>query len=261
MQYILVLVVGIALGFGLGRVTSHPATSAPAAVESSETTLAPGLSPPVSPSPAKLATFEKKEGEALPPTATATESPVGDDAARDEERDKPGYGRATERDDRDDRTFTPKYPQMDSRVIEQIEKRRKGNALSAIQNAQPVNEMSATLKGLLGVFEGDILIDENTGRTWQIRMETDGKIVSGTFQGTSHIQLSRNGRVFSNSKNDGSLKNLRYSGSKASVWIEMGDFYLDAIYDAQTDALVGNFYGRNPKGDYRYRGYASLNRR
>ncbi len=253
MKIVLVLFIGLFLGFYAGRFTAP--VPEPISPESSAPPLKAAPTPPpnraqtvVSPSPNSTPTLTSTSNE------TNEEREANDSASKTEptKMESPQENKGT----------PPDYKSLDLRVAERLEQRRRRNASKAINNSTPVDRMSPILRGLLGRFAGDILLDETTGRSWQIQMATEGTFQNEVFEGKSFIQLSRNGRPFSTSNNDGALKNIRMSGgSTASLWIQISDaFYLDAFYDANTDSLYGNFYGKNDKGEYRYRGYALMQR-
>lgn len=147
-------------------------------------------------------------------------------------------------------------------IAEKLAQQRRPNLTRKLASSEPANAMTPAIKGMMGNFEGDIVIDEANNKTWQISMQTKGTIENGALTGTSLVKLARNGRVFSTNSSTGQLKNIRtIDGAKTTFLLELSPaYYLEAFYDPATDSLYGNFYGKNGKGGYGYQGYAALTR-
>lgn len=147
-------------------------------------------------------------------------------------------------------------------IAEKLAQQRRPNLTRKLASSSPANEMIPAIKGMMGKFEGDIIIDEASNKTWQISMQTSGSIANGALVGSSLVKLARNGRVFSTNSSTGQLKNIRtIDGAKTTFLLELSPaYYLEAFYDPGTDSLYGNFYGKNGKGGYGFQGYAVLTR-
>jgi hypothetical protein len=264
MKASLALLAFLAAGFFLGRWTAPtPATPESPTPKAQTEVAVPPLRPSVSEPQKKVAVANDTAAAApsvptTPASSTTNEGDPSDDGDFETPSGSPASvipGQAAI-----SKFFADNF---DPRILERLEQRRRNNATRMIAKSTPLSASNATARGLIGKFEGDILMDEATSLTWQITMETTGAFSNNHFVGTSQIQLVRNGRPFVTSNRDGTLKNFRSTGgNNSAVLIQINEsFYLDAIYDGGSDSVSGNFYGKNSQGQFRFRGPAYLVRR
>ncbi len=262
-KFFLVLAVGI-FGFVLGRWSHAPQPAMPpAAQEAAKETPAPviAVAPRVptgrgqgSESPERAT--DAARVEATPETAV----PMGTEAVEKTEAAPPKepFGGLPD-------SPPPPLPglsELPSAIAEKLTQQRRPNLTRKLASSAPATAMTPSIKGMMGKFEGDIIIDEASNKTWQISMQTDGAISNGALVGSSLVKLARNGRVFSTNSSSGQLKNIRTLGdAKTTFLLELSPaYYLEAFYDPATDSLYGNFYGKNSTGGYGFQGYAVLTR-
>lgn len=247
----------LCLGFALGRFTSPARViSAPEKSDEERKLVLVAEEETRRPTPPAARKPETSPSPVSPsPTTVPTASPNSEPPVNSIAEEKESETSASVQNVR------PDYRDLDPRAVENLERLRRRNLSRAINRSQPVREMDANVRGLIGTFEGDILLD--AGRTWQISIQTQGRIAQNSFQGTCVVKLIRSGRVFSTNANDGTIKNIRtVGGDRTSLIIQVNEeHYLDVAYDGNSDSLFGNFYGKNDRGEPRYRGYALLTRK
>ncbi len=262
MQNLLILTSGLIFGFMIGRWSG----TAPPTVESPPTTVASKAEPIAQP-PSAPSARPTPPNEATVAATSSAAAPIEDPEPEDSEpAPKEAVAPSDAQSERPAPQVTPasvaRFSQLRPAVADKLERTRRENFRKTLRSATPVSVLTPNVQGLMGHFEGDILIDEQNGRTWQIEIENSGTIKAGVLRGKSRSRLFRNGRPFLTSEQEGQLKGIRTVGDgKSSFILLLSDqYYLEGFHDPGTDTLNGNFYAKNPKGGISYRGPAQLSR-
>jgi hypothetical protein len=105
---------------------------------------------------------------------------------------------------------------------------------------------------LQGRFTGkaDVKLNEKY-LSWDIEMSINGTLEKGSFEGKSSIKLSRDGKVFSDSSGNGTLRAFReFNSDSDAILMRAGpDVYFQVYFLKDNDSLVGNVYYREEEDD------------
>lgn len=134
-----------------------------------------------------------------------------------------------------------------------------GNLFDSLKNAHEID--SEQIREMRGTFSGELVFDSPGQEKWDVRLVFSGRIESGTLVGKSKVELAKNGKIFSSSRSNGKLSNLKsLPNGQRGVLIEIlggeGFFQLYAV--PQLQKLVGLYYRRENPGSFRRAGSVIL---
>lgn len=138
-----------------------------------------------------------------------------------------------------------------------LKKTQIADFASELSKSAPLQARNLWLEGC---FSGAVHL--NDGRVWQMRTEISFQEGTPLTANTS-VQLTENGRLFSNSSGSGSVTDLRTFGTPSSaIILEASDSrYFQMYPTADQSMLVGNLYlrGTDPQS-FDFKGTALLER-
>lgn len=134
-----------------------------------------------------------------------------------------------------------------------------GNLFDSLKNA---NEMDMEqIRDLRGTFSGELVFDSPLQEKWEVKLIFSGRLESGTLVGKSRVELAKDGKIFSNSRSNGNLSNLKsLPNGQRGVLIEIlgGEGFFQLYSVPQLQKLIGLYYRRENPGSYRKAGSLTL---
>jgi hypothetical protein len=126
-----------------------------------------------------------------------------------------------------------------------------GNLFDSLKNAQEID--SEQIRDLRGTFSGELVFDSPGQEKWDVRLVLSGRIENGTLVGKSRVELAKNGKIFSSSRSNGNLSNLKsLPNGQRGVLIEIlgGEGFFQLYSVPQLQKLIGLYYRRENTGTY-----------
>ncbi|MBK9039530.1 MAG: hypothetical protein IPL83_10255 [Bdellovibrionales bacterium] len=130
-----------------------------------------------------------------------------------------------------------------------------GNLFDSLKNAHEID--SEQIRELRGTFSGELVFDSPGQEKWDVRLVFSGRKESGTLVGKSKVELAKNGKIFSSSRSNGNLSNLKsLPNGQRGVLIEIlgGEGFFQLYSVPQLQKLIGLYYRRENPGSYRRAG-------
>lgn len=135
----------------------------------------------------------------------------------------------------------------DREIVEFLEKAKIGNFDDEIKSGQTYANANNDIEFLNGRFTGiaDVMVGERA-TNWGVDLRISMHIDNGVAKGSTRFRLMERGKVFSNSRGDGDIRDLReFASGSTAVLLRASPgtyFQLYALNDRTT--LVGNVYRR-----------------
>lgn len=133
------------------------------------------------------------------------------------------------------------------------------NLFDSLKNAHEID--SEQIREMRGTFSGELVFDSPGQEKWDVRLVFSGKIESGTLVGKSKVELAKNGKIFSSSRSNGHLSNLKsLPNGQRGVLIEIlgGEGFFQLYSVPQLQKLIGLYYRRENPGSYHRAGSVIL---
>jgi hypothetical protein len=130
-----------------------------------------------------------------------------------------------------------------------------GNLFDSLKNTHEID--SEQIRELRGTFSGELVFDSPGQEKWDVRLVLSGRIESGTLVGKSKVELAKNRKIFSSSRSNGNLSNLKsLPNGQRGVLIEIlgGEGFFQLYSVPQLQKLIGLYYRRENPGSYRRAG-------
>ena len=149
-------------------------------------------------------------------------------------------------------------------AAEFLDKVKIENFDKALKDTKPFLNRTGTLQNVQGQFQGRALIKRNEKyRNWDVEVFLDGNLDKGSLQGNAKVRIAENGKVFSNSSDNGKLKSFREfnSGSDAILVRASPSIYFQMYFLKDNNTLVGNIYEQDSDSEsYNHIGTLDLKR-
>lgn len=126
-----------------------------------------------------------------------------------------------------------------------------GNLFDSLKNTHEID--SEQIRELRGTFSGELVFDSPGQEKWDVRLVLSGRIESGTLVGKSKVELAKNRKIFSSSRSNGNLSNLKsLPNGQRGVLIEIlgGEGFFQLYSVPQLQKLIGLYYRRENSGSY-----------
>lgn len=133
------------------------------------------------------------------------------------------------------------------------------NLFGSLKNAHEID--TEQIRELRGTFSGELVFDSPLQEKWDVKMVFTGRIENGTLVGKSKVELAKNGKIFSSSRSNGNLSNLKsLPNGQRGVLIEIlgGEGFFQLYSVPQLQKLIGLYYRRENPGSYRRAGSLTL---
>lgn len=127
-----------------------------------------------------------------------------------------------------------------------------GNLFDSLRNAHEID--SEQIREMRGTFSGEVIFDSASQDKWEVKLVFFGRRESGNLVGKSKVELAKNGKVFSSSRSNGNLSNLKsLPNGQRGILIEIlgGEGFFQLYSVPQFQKLVGLYYRRENPGTYR----------
>ena len=144
-----------------------------------------------------------------------------------------------------------------------LEQTKIQNFDDALKSAKSYSNRTGTLVALQGQFLGIATVTiAKKIRAWGVDLFLDGNVNGNNFNGTAHIKISENGKVFSNSRDRGSLRSFKELNNSDALLIRASPTVYFQMYLLKGhDSMIGNVYQRNTEDEpYQRIGTVQLNR-
>ncbi len=134
---------------------------------------------------------------------------------------------------------------------------------SEMRSANKVSEMQ--LDELNGQFIGKVIFDSKSREPWDVFLDLKGDLKNGILDGTSLVELSKNGKAFSTSRSNGNLdENFKsFAGSSEAILVSANRerSFFQLYLPNKLNKLIGNYYSKKSVGQYVKEGYVVLERK
>ena len=182
--------------------------------------------------------------------AEASSSPVPDESSVPEAIEKKPSWRAAEKTISRIRDFQDLPRALQRTKIESF--------LTELQAVTPIDRMDETIEFLNGTFNG-AMTSNSTVQSFEIELQAALQIRKQELRGRLGVKLSRNGKSFSRSNNNGHVQSIqRFSADSQAILISAGDHHFQLYHFPALDALAGNCYFQSKPGVFMYAGTVSL---
>lgn len=135
---------------------------------------------------------------------------------------------------------------------------------SSLKSTQLFSNRSDVLASLNGNFEGRAVVrPEGKGRTWYVHLQMAAAMQGSQLRGSAKIRMLENGKVFSNSQNDGSIENFReFLGDGSAVLVQASpQAFFQLYYLKELDQVAANIYWKaSAVGGFEHIGSITLKR-
>lgn len=134
------------------------------------------------------------------------------------------------------------------------------NLFDQLRAARSLNP--SQVQALQGSFLGFVNFDDPNEKRWDVKLSFDGEVRGEAIKGQAHVELSKDGKRFSNSRSSGDLsKNFTsFAGGSRGIIVEAngGDGYFQLYAPPRLTSLVGVYYHKQGVGDFRRTGTVIL---
>ena len=117
------------------------------------------------------------------------------------------------------------------------------------------NMSVSQVERLSGMFAGKVHFDDSSKTSWDAKIIFSGRLEQGGLKGSAKVELSKDGKTFSNSRSKGNLgKNFKsLPGGSQGIIVEAngGDGYFQLYAPPRLNSLVGLYYHRQRIGEFK----------
>ncbi len=135
---------------------------------------------------------------------------------------------------------------------------------SSLKTTRLFTNRSGVLTALNGGFEGNASVrPDGKAHTWYIHVELAATMQGSQLRGNAKIRMLENGKVFSNSQNDGTIENFReYAGAGNAILVQASpQAFLQLYYLKELDQVAANIYWKaSAMGGFEHIGSVGLKR-